>query len=83
MRTPAHRIFFGPADASYGANGDGTVFEVGRVHGGWKVGTLYTFAGSDGQYPYGGIVIDNKGKLYGTTYRGGSGNAGVVYEVTP
>ena len=38
--------------------------------------------GSDGQYPYGGVAI-NKGKLYGTTFRGGSGNAGVVYEVTP
>lgn len=69
--------------AAYGANGGGTVFKVAHTTSGWKESTLHTFAGSDGQYPYAGVVVDSKGKLYGTTFRGGTGNAGVVYQVTP
>jgi uncharacterized repeat protein (TIGR03803 family) len=68
---------------AYGANGDGTVFELAHTKGGWKESTLHTFAVTDGAFPYGGIVVDGKGRLYGTTYRGGSGSAGVVYEGTP
>jgi uncharacterized repeat protein (TIGR03803 family) len=69
--------------AAYGANGDGTVFEVAHTKSGWKESTLHTFAVSDGAFPYGSVAIDGKGRLYGTTFRGGSGSAGVVYEVTP
>lgn len=68
---------------AYGANGSGTVFELEHTAIGWKERTLHAFTGSDGQYPYAGVVIDSKGRLYGTTNHGGSGSAGVVYEVTP
>jgi uncharacterized repeat protein (TIGR03803 family) len=33
--------------------------------------------------PYGGLVLDSKGNLYGTTYRGGVSGYGTVFEVTP
>lgn len=34
---------------------------------------LYTFTGAaDGRAPYAGLVMDNAGNLYGTTYQGGS-----------
>ncbi len=38
---------------------------------------LYTFTGgADGGQPYAGLIVDNKGNLYGTTSEGGSGLLG-------
>jgi uncharacterized repeat protein (TIGR03803 family) len=56
-------------------NGCGTVFELSPVAGGkWKEKILYSFTGgSDGKNPNGGVVLDSKGDLYGTTVAGGSG----------
>jgi uncharacterized repeat protein (TIGR03803 family) len=58
-------------------NGCGTVFELSPVAGGkWKETVLYSFSGgSDGKNPYGGVTLDSKGDLYGTTVAGGSGGA--------
>ncbi len=56
-------------------NGCGTVFELSPLAGGkWKEKVLYSFTGgSDGRNPYGGVILDSKGDLYGTTVSGGSG----------
>ena len=56
-------------------NGCGTVFKLSPVAGGkWKETVLYNFTGgSDGKNPYGGVILDSKGDLYGTTVAGGSG----------
>ncbi|MGA8489968.1 MAG: choice-of-anchor tandem repeat GloVer-containing protein [Terriglobales bacterium] len=58
-------------------NGCGTVFELSPIAGGkWKEKVLYSFTGgSDGKNPYGGVTLDSKGDLYGTTVSGGSGGA--------
>ena len=54
-----------------------------------KFKTLYSFTGgTDGGYPYAGVIIDQAGNLYGTTYEGGDlscyGNGcGTVFELTP
>ena len=43
---------------------------------------LYSFKGkSDGSGPGGGVVLDTKGNLYGTTGGGGADNLGAVFEV--
>ena len=43
---------------------------------------LYNFAGgSDGGYPYAGLVRDAVGNLYGTTGSGGSSGFGVVFKL--
>jgi uncharacterized repeat protein (TIGR03803 family) len=44
--------------------------------------TILRFDGSDGANPYGGLVEDDTGALYGTATSGGSGN-GVVFELLP
>jgi uncharacterized repeat protein (TIGR03803 family) len=58
-------------------NGCGTVFKLSPVSGGgWKETVLYNFTGgADGKNPYGGVTLDSKGDLYGTTVAGGSGGA--------
>ncbi len=45
---------------------------------------LYNFAGPtlDGGYPYGVLVRDTKGNLYGTASYGGSSYAGTVFEIS-
>ena len=46
--------------------------------------TLYTLGGgSDGGDVYSGVVIGSGGVLYGTTFSGGSANAGTVFSLTP
>jgi uncharacterized repeat protein (TIGR03803 family) len=51
---------------------------------------LYSFNGTtDGKTPYGGVVLDSAGNLYGTTFEGGDtcyslpDSCGVVFELTP
>jgi uncharacterized repeat protein (TIGR03803 family) len=60
----------------------GTVFELASVSGKWKFKTLQAFTGApDAGSPYGGVIEDKKGNLYGTTYFGGASGAGSVYEL--
>ncbi len=66
-----------------GAHGAGTIFKLSKPskHG-WSFKTLYAFAGNpDGASPYGGVIADASGNLYGTTYYGGASGQGVVFEL--
>jgi uncharacterized repeat protein (TIGR03803 family) len=40
---------------------------------------LTDFTDSNGAYPYGGLIKDSAGNLYGTTYSGGAYSAGTVF----
>jgi uncharacterized repeat protein (TIGR03803 family) len=63
--------------------GCGVVFKLMPGSGGkWTYSVLHTFVGSDGAQPIGGLILRN-GKLYGTAVTGGSGGAGVVFELIP
>ena len=46
---------------------------------------LYTFPadGSVGLHPYGALISDASGSLYGTTWSGGNSGAGTVFRLTP
>ena len=69
----------------------GTIF---KITPGGELTTLYDFCSTggsngaggcaDGQIPYniGSLLSDGLGDFYGTTLGGGSGNAGVVFEIT-
>ena len=103
---PAGKVVFGPDGSLYGTTFEfggysGTVFNLKpqptscrAALCSWNQTLLYGFTGgSDGGNPYGGVVFDKAGNLYGTTFSGGQkggqvcgdgagSTCGVVYELT-
>jgi uncharacterized repeat protein (TIGR03803 family) len=66
-----------------GANGLGVAFEISRTQTGWNFLTLYAFKDSpDGGEPYGGLLLDTQGNLYGTAYYAGANDVGTVYKLS-
>jgi len=61
-----------------GGIGCGVVFRV-DVTGAETV--LHTFTGTDGIYPFAGLIRDSEGNLYGTTQYGGASGGGTVYKL--
>jgi uncharacterized repeat protein (TIGR03803 family) len=71
--------FYGTTEQG-GANGYGTVFKItpdGRLT------TLHGFDGTDGAYPYAGLVQTTDGNFYGTTEYAGAYNYGTVFKIAP
>lgn len=67
-----------------GTNGVGSVFKLTPSNGGWTETDLHDFAGgSGGEIPYGSVLIDASGNLYGTASAGGANSYGVIWEITP
>ncbi len=61
-------------------NGCGTVFELSPAG---TLTILHAFTGAhDGANPWGSLVRDLKGNLYGTTVAGGASNAGTAFRVS-
>jgi len=89
---PYSSLVFDGAGNVYGTTqfgGGGCQYECGTVFqltpdsgGGWKETVLYRFAGPDGKYPHGGLVLDKAGNLYGTTSNGGRYDGGIVFKLT-
>ena len=64
----------------------GTVFSLApRATGPWVERVLHRFNynGTDGYFPYGSLVFDAAGNLYGGTYDGGTYYDGIAFELTP
>jgi uncharacterized repeat protein (TIGR03803 family) len=70
-----------------GTNFAGMVFELSpNGSGGYSETILYDFnrSGSgDGSAPYGSLVFDASGNLFGTTSGGGANSTGTVYKLSP
>jgi uncharacterized repeat protein (TIGR03803 family) len=66
---------------------EGIVYELqppSTAGGTWTKFTLYSFATySTGAFPYGTLVLDKTGLLYGTTSAGGSYGAGIIFYLKP
>lgn len=84
----AGRLLIGSTGILYGTctvggvNGFGTVYEMAVIQGKWQFRTLYAFKDQpDGALPYGGVVLDKAGNLYGTTYYAGANDVGTVYKL--
>jgi uncharacterized repeat protein (TIGR03803 family) len=69
------------ATAYGGASGVGTVFKLSKTG---KETVLHSFAGgtSDGCYPFGGLLQDTAGNLYGTTEVCGASGVGTVFKIS-
>lgn len=92
---PIGPLTFDGFGAMYGVTQSGGASRLGIVYRltpnlgrpGWTETILYEFKGSgdhnDGANPIGGVVLDSKGNLYGTTELGGRSNWGTVFELTP
>jgi len=87
---PAAPLIFDKAGNLYGTTtgvppGKGTVFKLSpNSNGTWTETVLHTFSGEDGAKPYGGLIFDAAGNLYGTTNVGGANKYfGNVFELAP
>ena len=91
--TPSSGLLLGKNGVLYGVTGtggtagDGVIFKLtppASGQGDWTETILYNFqGGNDGIAPYGTLIADGNGVLYGSTAGGGSANAGVVFGLTP
>lgn len=72
-------------DTLGGAYGYGEIFKLTpNPNGGWNFTDLYDFFGAeDGGDPYGTVLVDGHGNVFGTAADGGAHSRGVVWEVTP
>jgi uncharacterized repeat protein (TIGR03803 family) len=72
--------------------GCGVIYELTPESGGWKFSVQHTFNGVDGSkgsQPSGGLALDRKGNLYGTTGTGGDlacnngSGCGTIFKLAP
>src|SRR5664280_881041 len=76
---------YGTTKNGGGPNDAGTVFELTPGAGGtWTEKVLWSFGtGTDGSDPFGALIFDAAGNLYGTTSLGGTSHSGIAFELTP
>jgi uncharacterized repeat protein (TIGR03803 family) len=90
---PFGTLAFDKAGNLYGASNGGLAdcegYDCGVIfkltpqkNGAWKYSALHKFKGADGAFPW-GVILDEKGNLFGTTENGGKYDAGVAFEITP
>jgi uncharacterized repeat protein (TIGR03803 family) len=86
-KTPNGTPFLDSAGNIYGTTVTGGKNNLGVVYklvkgstGKYTEKILYSF-GNNGTQPYGGVVVDTAGNVYGATTAGGKNGAGIVYEL--
>ncbi len=72
----------------YGTTPSGCAFDEGTVYQvslpGLQEVVLYNFTGgADGSVPFGNVILDSKGSIYGTASQGGRFTFGTVWRLTP
>ncbi len=81
-----HGVLYGTQKFGNGPANAGAVFQLTppAKRGAWTATTIYRFnGGSDGLYPYAGVIADAAGNLYGTTAGDGQTYFGTVFKLTP
>lgn len=67
--------------SSYGQGGGGTVFELTPSNGSWAFSIAYGLTGPYQGGPWGPLVLDQAGDLYGAALHDGAYGAGSVFEL--
>lgn len=87
---PQGALTFGQLGDIYGTTGFGgnkgwgTIYKLVPSGGSWTETVLYSVQNNgDGQNPYGGVVFDPLGHLYGTFSSGGPHGSGAIYQLSP
>lgn len=84
---PTATLFIDVSGNLYGTTANGGAFNKGVVFKLTPKGretVLYSFTGgNDGSNPFGGVIMDSSGNLFGATTNGGASNSGVVFKLTP
>jgi len=90
---PAAAVVIGSGGVLYGTTTAGGASNYGVVFsltppvspgGVWTESVLHSFTGhKDGGELFGGLAIDMRGSLYGTTYVGGASHNGTVFKLKP
>lgn len=65
-----------------GLSEGGTAFELSPLNGGWVHQVIQNFNGGGAASPYGNLILDGSGNLFGTTVESSAG-PGMVFELTP
>jgi uncharacterized repeat protein (TIGR03803 family) len=76
----AHGDLFG-ATSLDGPNNHGTLFEIAA--GTQAYSTIFSFNGTNGNFPDAALISDSKGNFYGITNSGGANGDGTVFELSP
>jgi uncharacterized repeat protein (TIGR03803 family) len=79
-------VLYGTQKYGSGRANAGAVFQLTppTKHGAWTETTIHHFGGgSDGLYPFAGVIADGAGNLYGTTAGDGQTSHGTVFRLTP
>jgi uncharacterized repeat protein (TIGR03803 family) len=79
------QTLFGTQQFGQGSFLTGAVFQLapGKKGSVWSESVVHQFTGgSDGKYPYAGVIADQLGNLYGTTGAGGTASAGTVFKLS-
>ena len=71
---------FGNTNRGGSSGVGGKVFEMTPSGGGWNYVQLQTFSGTSG--PWGDLIMDGAGNLYGTTVQDGAFDNGSVFKLT-
>ena len=87
---PVAGLIFDAAGNLYGTTQYGGTYNYGVVFrlrpkpaGGWRYRVLHEFQDHPSANPQAGLVLDQAGDLYGTTYGDGTTTFGSVFEITP
>ena len=75
--------FYGTTAYGDAYNG-GNVYALSKKAGKWVSSTIWAFGGTsgDGTSPDCDLVMDKSGNIFGTTFYGGTANAGTVFELS-
>jgi uncharacterized repeat protein (TIGR03803 family) len=89
--SPYASMIFDAAGNLYGTTQNGignygVVFKLSLSGNGWTEIVLHAFERKDGMYPYGGVILDQQGIVYGAAAYGGVGpniGYGVLFRIVP